>query len=118
MGLTFTAVLKFTGVPLYGNAGLLGQIRRPGFMIGAGVMELLLAVGVLSSRWREASICAFVALCGLGVVFSAVVASGAPPSHCGCFGSWQVPIGSHYAMLGGLLLLARVIVCSPRRSAA
>ena len=76
----------------------------------AGVIEFGLAVGILTSQWRKASIATFVFFLGTLVYLGVLVLFGVDLAKCGCFGTLEVSLRTHLLVIIGALLVTYSIL--------
>ncbi|MEW6071593.1 MAG: MauE/DoxX family redox-associated membrane protein [Planctomycetota bacterium] len=107
-----TAALKLiqpAGVDRFGDHRLpwpfAVTLSRPALVVAA-VLELLLALLLISSRWRMGIRLATLVVAGLWALLLGLSLSGVDPGRCGCFGRLPVPGIWHFAFLAGLASIA------------
>lgn len=89
-------------------------MRRPWIAWPTATLELGTAVVLATPWWRTGAWLAFGLAALFGVAFATIVARGLPADACGCFGSWRAPVGAHFGIIMGLLVLARQLTCAER----
>jgi hypothetical protein len=81
-------------------------------LLVAAFVELAASLMLLSRWWAWGARVSFALGCLFSVMVAYLVLSGLPVQACGCVGNLELSVGTHYALVVGLLLCARFLVIS------